>query len=228
MLVIGAVFGFVAVAGAVTAVSTRSPRLAILGLLVALLAAPFVADPLPDLRGTVARITGAALVAYPLVMVTRGRGPSISGSRSGWPADVLLAITAAIAATGAAAGWEGAVKLLPGLGTGEPAGLPAGVATTPIFLPAIAAAAAVLALAAGPTAVARDPLRLTVGLCLAVLGLTLLRAGLSGPLTAFADLCTAVLLATIAGGGALLIRAARRPGDVPHGTGSTATPDPRR
>lgn len=197
-------------AGAVTALSTRDARLAVLGLLVALLAGPFVADPLPDMRGIAARLAGAVLVAYPLLIAIRGSSePTTTGSRGGWPADALLALTAAVAAGAAAAGWDVAGRLGAGDGPGAGIGLAAGSELTVLFLPAIAAGTGVLTLAASAIAFGRDPLRLTVGLCLAILGLTIVQAGLGGPPSAFTDLCVAVLLATTAGGGAMLTRASR-------------------
>ncbi len=206
--VIAALLAAAVVGGAVISVSTRGPRLAVLGLLVALLAAPFVADPLPDLRGIAARIAGATMAAYVLLIAVRGNAEPTTGSRGGWPADALLAVTAALAAGAAAAGWDVAGSL----GGGPPGGAGSIEGAIPApFLPAIAAGGAVLALAAGPVGFARDPLRLTIGLCLGMLGLTLIQAALDGPPSAFTDLCVAVLLATIAGGGALLSRASRRP-----------------
>lgn len=205
--VIAALLAAAVVGGAVVCVSTRWPRLAVLGLLVALLAAPFVADPLPDPRGIAARIAGAVLAAYVLLIAMRGSAEPTTGSRGGWPADALLAATAALAAGAAAAGWDVAGSL-----GGPPGGEGSIEGTIPgPFLPAIAAGGAVLALAAGPVGFARDPLRMTIGLCLGMLGLTLVQAALDGPPSAFTDLCVAVLLATIAGGGALLSRASRRP-----------------
>lgn len=228
--VIAVLLAVAVVGGAVVAVSTRGPRLAVLGLLVALLAAPFVAEPLPDLRGIASRIAGAVLAAYPLLIAVRGSAASTTGSRGGWPADALLAVTAAVAAGAAAAGWDVAGSLGAGP-SGEPGSIE-GVIPGP-YLPAIAAGAAVVALAVGPVGFARDPLRLTIGLCLGMLGLTLVQAALSGPPSAFTDLCVAVLLATMAGGGALLTGAARRqaaagvagrgPGPLPRGATSRVT-----
>jgi hypothetical protein len=214
--VIAVLLAAAVVGGAVVAVSTRGPRLAVLGLLVALLAAPFVADPLPDLRGVAARIAGGVLAAYPLLMVSRGAPEPTTGSRGGWPADALLAVTAAVMAVAASVGWD----VAGGLGTGLPGDAGAfdgafdGAFPGP-YLPAVAAGAALLAVAAGPVGFARDPFRLTIGLCLGVLGLSLVQTALGGPPSAFTDLCVAVLLATIAGGGALLARSARRAATVP-------------
>ena len=197
------------IAGATAAVSSRESRVAVLGLLIALVAAPFVADPFPDPRGIAARIAGAGLVAYPLLMVLRVDGRVTSGSRGGWPADALLAVTAALAAGAAVAGWDAAGQLS---GGGQPGGVQAVDGTSGLvvpYLPATAAGVALLVLAAAPVAFVREPLRLTIGLVLGMLGLTLVQAGLSGPPSAFTDLVAALLLATIAIAGAALIRASR-------------------
>jgi hypothetical protein len=186
---ITAVLAMVVVAGGVAASSSREHRMATLGLLVALAASPFLADPLPDARGIVARIAGAALVATLLLMAVR-RHPAPAGTTiAGWPVAALVAVSAAV--TIAAATEMGTFGSI----------LPADPA---LFLPASMAGAGLMALAAAPIVFGGEPLRVATGLLLGVAGASLLAAGAGGPGTAFGDLCLAVLMGTLAGAGGQL------------------------
>jgi len=199
--VIAGALAIAVMAGAVAAVSAREARVGILGLLVALAGSPFLADPLPDARGIVARIASAALVAYLLLMAVRGR-PDAPGPRvAGWPLATLVAVTAAVTVLAASGGPDLAGLVMP--------------ATAGLFLPAAAAGAAVLAVAAAPVVLATEPLRLSVGLLLAAVGTSLVAASISGPASPLADLCLAGLLGTLAGGGTLLHHVSRRPAAQP-------------
>ncbi len=90
------------VAGAVVAVASRDARAAILGLAVALIGSPVLAEPLPTPLGLATRFVGAVLAAYLLWVVARDRpqagAPSATtgGSHIGWPAEVLVAAAAAV------------------------------------------------------------------------------------------------------------------------------------
>jgi hypothetical protein len=194
---LAAVLAIVVMAGAVTAVAAREQRLAVLGLMIALAGAPFLGDPLPDVRGMVARIAGAALVAYVLLMAVRA-GPA-AATRAAVPASPAamswpVAAVAALAATLIVVAASDAATVLSD-----------GVAARP-SLPAAAAGAALLVVAAAPVAVAADPLRLTIGLLLAVAAAALLGASVNGPATALAELCVAVLLGVLATAGSHLAR----------------------
>ena len=57
-------------AGAVTAVAAATPRAAVLGLLVAMAGAAYIADPLPGHLGLAARLAGTTLAAS-LVWIAR-------------------------------------------------------------------------------------------------------------------------------------------------------------
>ncbi len=210
-VLVGTVFTIVVIAAAALAVSTRDARIAIIGLLVALLAAPFVAEPVPDLRGIGARLAGAVLGTYPLWMIYRGGEETTTGSRGGAVIDGMVAIVAALAAASAAVGWDVAGRLNAN-GLGELIAQLGRIGTSlePPFLPAIGAGGALLVLAVSPVAFAREPLRLTLGLTLAMLGATLVQAGLGGPPTPFTNLCGALALAAVSAGGGVVILASRR------------------
>ena len=49
------------VVGAIVATSARNARTAVLGLFLTLVGAPFVADPLPDSLGLLARLIGSVI-----------------------------------------------------------------------------------------------------------------------------------------------------------------------
>ena len=140
-VLVGTVFTIVVIAAAALAVSTRDARIAIIGLLVALLAAPFVAEPVPDLRGIGARLAGAVLGTYPLWMIYRGGEETTTGSRGGAVIDGMVAIVAALAAASAAVGWDVAGRLNAN-GLGELIAQLGRIGTSlePPFLPAMAPA----------------------------------------------------------------------------------------
>ena len=209
---ITAVLAVVVMGGGVAAVGAREHRAAILGLLVALAASPFLADPMPDGRGIAARIAGAALVAYLLLIAARDDEDALAAAIP-WPLAVMVAATAAVAVTAAVLG-SGLPGGLPGTGLPEPAGAP--LTASPLFVPAAAAGAALLVLAAAPIMTADAPLRLAAGLTLAGCAVSLL-AAVGGPASPLADLCLALLLAAIAGAGAVLHRISQRPGSQPAG-----------
>jgi len=89
--------------GAVLAISARESRAGLVGLAIALAAAPFLAAPIPNVSTLAMRVIGAALAAY-LVRAAVATGPGLparpwseptrGGSQLGWPAEGLLAIGA--------------------------------------------------------------------------------------------------------------------------------------
>jgi hypothetical protein len=195
---IASILAVMVIAGAVAAAGLRDQRAAILGLLIALVSSPFLADPLPDPRGILARLAGAALVAYLLLMATRDAPDQPGPGGMGWPATALATATAALVVAMAFGGLGG-----PGIP------VPAGAGTAAPYVPAAIAGAAVLVAAAAPVVLARSPLRLAIGLVLALTGGALVSASIAGPPSAFTDLSLAVLLGALAGVGGFLQRNAR-------------------
>lgn len=158
------------VGGAVVAVSARVPRLAVLGALVALLGAPFVADPVPSVLAVAARLAGGVLAAYLVWIALRGvPGTGARGTRLGWPAEAAVACAAFVG------GWLLASSLGAGVGGQDGAGSGAAAAA------AIGAATALATLAAGPVLLARDGLRFGLGLLLLLNAASMLGAGAGGP-----------------------------------------------
>jgi hypothetical protein len=181
------------VLGAVVAGSARNARTAVLGLIVALLGASFVADPLPDTLALAGRLVGTTLGGYLLWVVGRGTDtraePRTGGSRIGWPTEAIIAAAAATVGFGSH-------------GLGAPATGPA---------VAQAAGFALAALAIAPILNGRDILRVGIGLNLLVGGAILARTGLGGTPDALEQLIIAGLLAVL--GGAVAALAASAQGD---------------
>jgi hypothetical protein len=148
----------VVVAGAVAAVSAREARVALLGLLVALLGAALIADPLPGPLPIAARIVGALLACRLVAIAVRGEAMPTSGSRLGWPVEALIAAAAAVIGFGTH-------------GLGAPGDGPA---------EAQAAGFAIGVLAAAPIVSSRDTFRLGIGAILLLLAGSLVRGGLGG------------------------------------------------
>ena len=163
------------VVGAIVAVAARDRRVVAIGLLVAMVAAPLVASPLPESLSVAARVVGAVLAAYLLWAASRGLRSDSSGSALG------LAAESAIAVAAFAIGMSvSMVDPLPGPTVAQAAGL------------------ALVALAVVPL-VGRDVLRLGVGVVLLVLGSTLFTAAWLGPTPPLAHLAIASLLTGIVG-----------------------------
>jgi hypothetical protein len=191
----------VVVAGGVVAVSWRESRPAILGLTLAAVAAPLVADPLPDTLPLAARLVGAILGGFLLWVAVRGQ-PATRGSRLGWPVEGLLAAAAAVAGFGAIGiVAPGQAEVLVG-------------SERAVIAPreALAAGFATGALAIGPIFAGRDVLRLGTGLVLAVLAAQLVRVGLAGSPSGLEQVVTAGLTVVVAGAAASLAANAVRSG----------------
>ena len=182
----------VVVAGAVLAVSSREPRAVVLGILIVLLGSPLIASPWPDLPTILARVAAALLAARLLLAGLRGDDLTTTGSRSGWPAEALLAAAAAVA--GFASHGLGAA----GLGPPE----------------AQAAGFALGALAAAPLLVGRDALRLGVGAVLLLGAAILVRQALDAPPTDAEQLVDAFLTVALGGAVAVIAAAARAAGGL--------------
>lgn len=170
-------------AGGVVAVSAKRPRTAVVGAAVSVAGAAFVADPLPGPAALLAGVTSAVLAAY-LGWIALGAHPGHGGPGAPdrgaptWPGASGIAISAFLAGwlTATAAG-----RALADVAVGGPslanvgAGLAAG---SPVAQAGLGAAFALVALAAGPVLLARDVLRLGLGLLLLTAAAQLLRASL--------------------------------------------------
>lgn len=178
------------VVGAVVAGSARNARSAILGLVVTMVAAPVLAEPMPAPLALAARLVGAVLAGYLLWIATRGDRVQTQGSLVGWPTEAFLAIAAAVVGYGSH-------------------GLGAPTAGPPL---AAAAGFALAALAVLPVVTGRDILRIGLGLCLLLGGALLVRASLGGTPDPLEELMTAGLVATLGGAVAILAVAARTDG----------------
>ncbi len=178
------------VLGAVVAGSARNARSAILGLVIALVFGPFLADPTAQPLGLAARLVGAVLAGYLLWIASRGTGVWTGGSRLGWPADLLVA--SAAAAVGYGSHGLGAPPLGPAL--------------------AQAAGFALAALAIAPLANGRDIVRVGVGLLLLTAGAILVRTALGGTPEPLEQVVIAGLIAGLGGAVAVLAVSARAKG----------------
>ncbi len=202
-------------AGGVAAVSAREPRLAALGLFVALVGSTYIADPLPDLVALGARLVGAVLGGYLVWIALRGPAAPTMGWQIGWPG------AAAIGAAAFTAGWLAANSLGTALAAGGGEGpSAAGVATalaggSLVPRAGIAAAIALAALGAAPVALARDALRSGIGLMLLVAASALVRNALAPDVDEILELGMAVLTALAGAAAAGLVAASiRTQGDL--------------
>lgn len=200
-------------AGAALAVTARVPRAAVLGLVLALAGAPFVADPSPSVVAVAARVVAAVLAGYACWAAVRGIGRPTEGSPLGWPG------VAAIAVTVMAAGWLAAAQVGAALTVGGPDGPGAGsigaalAAGSPVARAAFASGVTLLVLGAAPVLIARDVLRLTIGLLLLLCGTALVGASLQQP-GETASVVVAALTAGIGLAGAQLVRHALDAGET--------------
>jgi len=189
------------VVGAVVAVSARDARIAVLGLVVTLLLAPALADPMAAPLGLAARFLGAVLAGYLLWIAVRGGQPT-SGSRLGWPAEAFTALGAAVVGSGTH-----------GLGL-----IPAGP------IEAQAAGFALIALAMAPIATGRDIIRIGLGLLIALLGTALVRVAIVGSPPVLEELALGGLVAALGGVVAALSAAAAGDGPGDFGLADEAGP----
>ena len=202
------------VAGAVTAVAASTPRAAVLGLLVALLGAAYLGDPIPGPVGLFARVVGTTLGAY-LVWIALRRAPGrLPPASAGWLGSGAIALAAFVAGWLAAGGLGAALDAASGPGGGS--GI-AGVDTALVHgslvaRAAVAAAFALTAVALPQVALPRDTLRLGTGCLLLVAAAGLVGNALAGQLDAVAELALAVLTALAGAGAAAVIAASIRHG----------------
>lgn len=180
-----AVIGIAVVAGAVVAVSAHEGRASVLGLVLALVAAPLVVAPLPDVLPLAGRLVAAILAGY-LVWIALRTAPGHArtrGSRLGWPVEALVAAAAAVVGYGVG-----------GVGAGG--------------IPEATAVGLALAVLAVPPLVRADGLQIGSGALLLVTAVELLRAGLAGPPSPLEQLVTGGLIAAIGAAMAVLVDAA--------------------
>jgi hypothetical protein len=177
----------VVVGGAVVAVTARDARTTLLGLLVVLLGAGIIADPLPGPLPIAARIVGALLACRLLAAAVRGDAVVTSGSRLGWPTEVLAGVAAAIV----------------GVGTHGLGAAPGGPAE------AQAAGFAVGALAIIPIVSGRDVLRLGIGALLVLVAASLVRVGLAGTPSDLEQLVVSGLVIGLGGAIAVIVAGSR-------------------
>ncbi len=204
-----------ACAGAVVACAAREPRFIALGMLAAMLAAAFVADPLPDGIALAARLTGAILGSYLVWVSLRGVPLPASGWQLGWAGAAAVALVAFVA------GWLGAVAIGEALRGASAEGPTIGVAApglvagSDVSRAAMGAAFALAATGASSVILGRDVLRTGIGLLLVVAATERLQAALGGTPEDLAVLAFGLLIA--AGGatvGLLVSRAIKLQGDL--------------
>ena len=172
----------VTVAGALAAIAGRDARVALAGLVVALSAAPFLADPLPTPAAIATRIVAALLAGYLLFVVLRQTTVVTRGSLVGLPAETLAAAAAFVIGYGTS-----------GLGS---------AALGPPEASATGFALAVIAVA--PIVRGADIFRLGVALAILVTGAELVRVGLAGTPQPLEQLMTAALTVGLLGTVAVL------------------------
>ena len=177
----------VVVGGAVVAVTARDARATLLGLLVVLLGSALIADPLPGPLPIAARMAAAFLACRLIAVAIRGEGVVTSGSRLGWPVEVLAAVAAAFV----------------GIGTHGLGATPAGPGE------AQAAGFAVGVLAVAPIVSGRDVLRLGIGAMLLLVGASLVRVGLAGTPSDLEQLVASGLVIGLGGAVAIIVDGSR-------------------
>jgi hypothetical protein len=200
------------VVGGVAAVAASTPRLAVLGLLLAVVGAAYVSDPVPGITALLLRLAGSTLGIY-LVWVALRRAPQIvPASSAGWLG------SAAIAGVAFAAGFLAADRLGVALASGSLEGPGIGgvasalVAGSLVPRAAMGAAFALAALAIPAVALGRDTLRIGIGLLLLLAATSLVGNALVGRPDAIRDLAMAALTAVAGAGIAALIGASMRRG----------------
>jgi len=202
------------VAGAVAAVAAATPRLAVLGLFVALVGAAYVADPVPGVVGLVARLAGSTLGAL-LVWIALRRAPAaLPAATAGWLGSGAIAAAAFVAGWLAAAGLGDALAagVAPGSGPGT-GGVGSSLAVGSLIArAAVAAAFALIAIALPQVALPRDTLRLGTACLLLIAASGLLANALVGQLDPVVELALALLTAIGGAGAAAVITASVRHG----------------
>jgi hypothetical protein len=173
---------FVTVAGALVAITGRDARIALGGLVVALVTAPVLADPPPEPAAVGVRVVAALLGGYLLFMTLRDTSAATRGSLAGLPAETLAAAAAYVI----------------GYGTSGLGSAPLGPAA------ASAAGFALAVISVAPIVRGADVFRLGVALAILVTGAELVRVGLAGTPAPLEQLMTAGLTVGLLGTVAVL------------------------
>ncbi|MGD0121887.1 MAG: hypothetical protein ABSC46_04920 [Candidatus Limnocylindrales bacterium] len=171
----------IAAIGGVVAIAARDGRVVALGLLIAMVATPFVASPEPTALAVVFRVLGSLLAAYLLLAAARSQSIASEGSGIG-----VLAETA-VAGAAFSIGWF-IVPVEPLTGP----------------LAAQAAGVTLVALAIVPLT-GRDVFRVGVGAAVLVIGGSLLFQAWIGPASSVGQIVLTALLVAVAGATGLLI-----------------------
>ncbi len=200
------------VMGGVAAVAAATPRLAVLGLLLALTGAAYVVEPVPGPLALGVRLVGTTLGTY-LVWIALRRAPGgLPAASVGWTGSAVIAIAAFVA------GFLAAGTLGTALAGGSPEGPGTGgvasalIAGSLVPRAALGASLALTALAVPQVVLARDTLRLGVGLLLLLAATGLASNALFGLPDAVEDLALALLTAGAGAGTAALVAASVRRG----------------
>jgi hypothetical protein len=205
----------IATGGAVVAVSAREPRLATLGMLIALLATAYVAEPLPGMVALAARLVGTVLAGYLVWVALRDVTAAAVGPHLGWPGAAAIAIAAFVAGWLAAAAAGAALASLPLSGPSIGIGAQGLVTGSPVSRAAVGTASALVALAVGPVLINRGMLRVGLGLLLMVCAAELLVTAMTGPTDDIVVLAFGLLIAVTGGAvAALVTRSIRAHGDL--------------
>ncbi len=201
-----------AVAAGVIAVAAPNPRHATVGAFGAVLLAALVVDPLPSAAAVIARLAGAALGGW-LVLIALREAPSTSArSALGWAG--AAGVGAAAFATGWLAATAFGATIAMGVGDGMVAGVPGATLASGSLVAraAIAAAVALAVLAAAPVILPRDGHRLGLGAVLLIAAASLLYNALSSPTDPGLELAFAVLVALTGASVAGIVTAMLRAG----------------
>ncbi len=202
---------FVAVwLGAVIAVSARDQSTAAIGLAIALVAAPLLADPLPS-PALLGSLIVAGLLAAALVRTSAPARPEAVGA--GWPAEALLATGGAFAGLGVSYGLAAAALTVGGGFGFGPGPEPAGVSLLSAAGLAAAAAGSLLAVALAPAITGRAGPRHAAALVLLVEAVLLLRTAIAGAAVELEVVAWAALMVAVAAVGSVLTRLAVAPAE---------------
>lgn len=183
------------VAGAIVAVSSRDARIALIGLALALVGSPLLADPLPATLPLAARLIAAVLAAELLWIAVRATTATTRGSLVGWPVEALAA-GAAFVVGFAAVGSGGTPAAVTG-------GATAVSSETAAVIVGASLALAVVSIA--PLVLGRDAFRLAIATTLLVSAATILRAGLLGTPAALEQLVVAGVVVGLGMAGATVV-----------------------
>lgn len=209
------VIAVIVAAGGVAAIASASPRVAAIGMTVALAGSTVVADPLPGAVGVASGLAGSVLAGYLVWVALRGAPVAAPGTAGSWPAAMAVAVVAFATGWLAAGSLGAAVAAGPGDGPGLGLTGAALAAESPVARAALAAALALGTVAFTPVLMARDTLRLGMGLMLLLAAACLVRNAL-GWVAADAILVGVAVLIAVAGAAvaALIAASLHRTGDL--------------